>query len=299
MDIDTLNTELHTAISPESVVTKREFHSDKNSVYWLPKDKDEQDRLTGQHFCFKELLSGNMSSSVKETLDFEGGISVLDIGCGSGAWLADMSSEYPNCIYHGCDIIDTPDILQKLPHIEYAYGNVAQRLPYEDSTFEFVIMRFLFYALRADEWPTAIREAIRVTKSGGMVQFVECATVPSKDTNSICYQIMTTMNSFSAERGQLPNALYELESMALANNNIKIVQKIPIDFITNDGTLLSKKFIWAFIKGIEGTMKYIAPKLGLETKEEISDYLIELKRDMFKSGFRLKTLSLSLQKARQ
>jgi ubiquinone/menaquinone biosynthesis C-methylase UbiE len=34
-------------------------------------------------------------------------------------------------------------------------------------------MRFFVLALREGEWPTAIRELIRVTKPGGMIQISE------------------------------------------------------------------------------------------------------------------------------
>ncbi|KAI9247745.1 hypothetical protein BY458DRAFT_446194 [Sporodiniella umbellata] len=100
-------------ISLNSIATEREFHSDKASTYWLSKDREKHDKMTGQHFCFKELLRG---------------ISVLDIECGSGVWLADMCSEYPNCIYHSRDIIDTFDIFQKIPLLKHSYGTVTQRL---------------------------------------------------------------------------------------------------------------------------------------------------------------------------
>ncbi|EIE90589.1 hypothetical protein RO3G_15300 [Rhizopus delemar RA 99-880] len=38
--------------------TQREFHKEEQSTYWLPKDEDEQLRLTGQHFALKELFGG-------------------------------------------------------------------------------------------------------------------------------------------------------------------------------------------------------------------------------------------------
>ncbi|CEG65579.1 hypothetical protein RMATCC62417_02335 [Rhizopus microsporus] len=67
--------------------TKREFHNDETSTYWLPKDDKEQMRLTGQHFIFKELFGGNVLPRVSEVLDFEKGATILDVGCGSGVWV--------------------------------------------------------------------------------------------------------------------------------------------------------------------------------------------------------------------
>ncbi|KAI9279882.1 S-adenosyl-L-methionine-dependent methyltransferase [Sporodiniella umbellata] len=296
METDTLTTELHTAINPESLATKREFHSEETSTYWLPKDKDEHERLTGQHFIYKELLGGNISSSAKETLDFEGGISILDVGCGSGVWMADMSSEYPNCTYHGCDIIDAPVIIQKLAHLNFSYGNVIQKLPYEDNTFDFVRMGLFVWALRANEWPIAIKEVIRVVKPGGIVQFVDVTPLLPKDKNSTCYRTTEAIINFATERGQNPNIAYELEGLVSEHSNVKVVQSDIVPFNTNSGTHLAKKFIWDAVKAIEGMMKYLGPRLGVESKEEISEYLKNFKQDMFTNDFEFTTISLSLQK---
>ncbi|KAG0818888.1 hypothetical protein G6F20_001187 [Rhizopus arrhizus] len=152
---------------------KREFHDEKDSTYWLPKDEDEQKRLTGQHFAIKELFGGNLLNSVRKALDFEKGVSVLDIGCGSGIWIKDMIRDYPNCVYHGCDIVDATRKLLRCDQFHFTYGNVVKGLPYADDTFDFVNMRLLVYALRAEEWPMAIQEVIRVVKPGGMIQLCE------------------------------------------------------------------------------------------------------------------------------
>ncbi|KAI9272504.1 S-adenosyl-L-methionine-dependent methyltransferase [Sporodiniella umbellata] len=296
MDTDTLSIKTIINDNPETLVTVREFHNDEASTYWLPKDADEHDRLTGQHFAFKELLKENISSSVKETLDFKRGISVLDIGCGSGAWMADMSLDYPNCTYHGCDIIDTPDIIKKLPCLKYTYGNVTQKLPYEDNTFDFALMRFFVFALRADEWPNAIKEALRVVKPGGMVQFVDCTFETPENTDSNCYRTIAAINKFSIQRWQQPDISYVLEELVSVNNNAKIVQSYQTLYNLNDGTSLAKKFMWDYAKGVEGMMKHLGPLLGIETKDEISDHLLEFKKDMFINGFKFNTVSLSVQK---
>lgn len=55
----------------------------------------------------------------------------------------------------------------------FTIGNVVEGLPYEDHTFDFVHMRLLVLSLREEEWPLAIKEAVRVTKPGGYLQFVE------------------------------------------------------------------------------------------------------------------------------
>lgn len=36
-----------TSVNPTTLDLKREFHNEKSSTYWLPKDDEEQIRLTG------------------------------------------------------------------------------------------------------------------------------------------------------------------------------------------------------------------------------------------------------------
>ncbi|KAG0736642.1 hypothetical protein G6F23_010828 [Rhizopus arrhizus] len=185
-----LSTTLNPSVGPNQITVdiRREFHNEETSTYWLPKDEDEQKRLTGQHFALKELFGGNMLSSVSDALDFEKGVSVLDIGCGSGVWIMDMINDYPNSTYHGCDIVDVVNKSMKLDQFTFNHGNVAKGLPYADNTFDFVHMRLLVYALRKDEWPVAIKEAIRVVKPGGILQLVEGEPRLPKDNSCAYYK---------------------------------------------------------------------------------------------------------------
>lgn len=84
-----------------------------------------------------------------------------------------MIRDYPNCVYHGCDIVDATRKLLRCDQFHFSYGNVVKGLPYADDTFDFVNMRLLVYALRAEEWPMAIQEVIRVVRPGGMIQLYE------------------------------------------------------------------------------------------------------------------------------
>ncbi|KAG1491939.1 hypothetical protein G6F52_006833 [Rhizopus delemar] len=221
-----LSTTLNPSVGPNQITVdiRREFHNEETSTYWLPKDEDEQKRLTGQHFALKELFGGNMLSSVSDALDFEKGVSVLDIGCGSGVWIMDMINDYPNSTYHGCDIVDVVNKSMKLDQFTFNHGNVAKGLPYADNTFDFVHMRLLVYALRKDEWPVAIKEAIRVVKPGGILQLVEGEPRLPKDTSCAYYKFTEAINNVGYMRGQNPRVILEIEELVAANDNIKVLQ---------------------------------------------------------------------------
>ncbi|KAG1438530.1 hypothetical protein G6F56_012614 [Rhizopus delemar] len=140
-------------INYSTINANREFHNEESSTYWLPKDEHEQKRLTGQHFALKELFGGNVLSSVAKTLDLEKGVSTIDIGCGSGIWIMDMTHDYPNCSYTGSDIVDVTNKNLNINQFTFKYGNVVKGLPFADNTFDLVHIRLLVYALRVEEWP--------------------------------------------------------------------------------------------------------------------------------------------------
>ncbi|KAG0969140.1 hypothetical protein G6F29_014253 [Rhizopus arrhizus] len=94
-----------------------------------------------------------------------------------------MTQDYPNCTYHGCDIVDVTNKNLKIDQFTFNFGNVIQGLPYEDNTFDFVQMRLFTAALRKEEWPIALKEIIRLTKPGGMIQLME------PDFRSILYAL--------------------------------------------------------------------------------------------------------------
>ncbi|KAG1332384.1 hypothetical protein G6F62_007250 [Rhizopus arrhizus] len=237
----------------------REFHNDKTSAYWLPKDDEEQRRLTG------------------ENMDFEKGITVLDVGCGSGSWIMDMITDYPNCTYHGCDIIDTTNKILKIDQFTFSKGNVAQNLPYADNTFDFVHMRLLVAALREEEWPMAIGELVRVTKSGGMIQLTETEPVLNKDPSSAFYKFIDAFNSVCRQRGQNPQIALELKRLISENKDVKVIQSECRSCNMSTNSTTAKGFAWNALQGAKSFIQSIGPLIGVESKEDLSEFLEKLK----------------------
>lgn len=84
-----------------------------------------------------------------------------------------MIVDYPDCQYEGCDMVEVTNSNVVPIQVKYSFGNVLEGLNYPDNTFDFVHMRLFILALREIEWPIAIKEILRVTKPGGMIQLIE------------------------------------------------------------------------------------------------------------------------------
>ncbi|KAG1057994.1 hypothetical protein G6F43_000196 [Rhizopus delemar] len=255
--------------------TQREFHKEEQSTYWLPKDEDEQLRLTGQHFALKELFGGNILSKAKEVLDFKNGVSVLDIGCGSGVWTMDMASTYPNCAYECCDIVDVINKKMMPQKCKFSYGNLVKGLPYADNTFDFVQIRFFVYALTEKEWPIAIKEALRVTKVGGLLQIIEHDIKDHGDLNAT-YKFTDAVHSVSRARGQDTRIGKELQRLVDETEMANVIQmeRKQCNLCANNAT--ARKFAWNWREVASSMMPAVAPYLGLQDSDDEKRFLREL-----------------------
>ncbi|CAG8574276.1 5005_t:CDS:2 [Ambispora leptoticha] len=83
--------------------------------------------------------TSNFSALVEKKMLNDKSVKVLDVGCGPGTWLLEMSSEFPKY-----------------------------------DTFDFVHMRFLCIAFTEDEWEhKVIPELTRLVKPGGYIEIME------------------------------------------------------------------------------------------------------------------------------
>lgn len=84
-----------------------------------------------------------------------------------------MITEFPNCTYEGCDIVDLTNKKITPKQFNWKYGNFLERLDYPDNTFDFIHMRLLILSVREVDWPIVLKEALRVLKPGGVIQWKE------------------------------------------------------------------------------------------------------------------------------
>ncbi|KAI8806569.1 S-adenosyl-L-methionine-dependent methyltransferase [Cladochytrium replicatum] len=154
----------------------RTFHAERKSPYVLPDDVLEGSRLNLQHHLIREMFGGpNYSGVTKEQL--EKGLKVLDVGCGTGIWLAEMRRDFPHGDYFGVDISSTAwaETFKKLSddNITLVQGNVLERLPFDDNTFDYVHQQAMVLAVPETQWSHVISELYRVLKPGGVLDIME------------------------------------------------------------------------------------------------------------------------------
>ncbi|HEX9036389.1 MAG TPA: methyltransferase domain-containing protein [Ktedonobacterales bacterium] len=145
--------------------------------YVLPSDMGEVNRLDFQHYMMRYALHGNFGAPVgRNPRD------ILDVGSGTGRWAIEMAQYFPNAKVIGVDITppaqdeSRPGAEARPANYSFVAGNILERLPFADASFDFTHQRYMIGAIPRDAWPNAIAELARVTRPGGWVEVVEADT---------------------------------------------------------------------------------------------------------------------------
>ncbi|RIA89157.1 S-adenosyl-L-methionine-dependent methyltransferase [Glomus cerebriforme] len=140
--------------------------------YFLPNFVKDTDIMVIFHFLGCYLFQGIFSAPIEDKLTNEC-CKVLDVGCGPGTWLLDLATIYKSTTFFGIDLFPVYPTEIKPSNVEFTQGDVLDRLPYSDNTFDYVHQGNMLSVFTLEEWQFVIQELIRVCKPGGYIEFTE------------------------------------------------------------------------------------------------------------------------------
>jgi ubiquinone/menaquinone biosynthesis C-methylase UbiE len=149
-------------------VSQREFLPAAGRDVFLPL-YDPLVRLMGFHRAGQELIS---------QANIEPGHHVLDVGCGTGSLIVMLKQQYPALQVVGLDP-DPKALRRAQTKLTRAAVSVqldqgfADRLPYQQGSFDRVISSFMFHHLEEEERESTSREVLRVLKPGGSFHLLD------------------------------------------------------------------------------------------------------------------------------
>jgi SAM-dependent methyltransferase len=143
--------------------------SEKES-YLLDRNAVEIRRIMKQYKATTAALGGliapELTGIVNQPLT-----AVLDIGCGTCDWLADVHEQYPG-VKHvaGLDISDKM-FLEDRSRFDLRLGSVLDPLPEDwNAAFDLVNIRYVFLWIDSKNWSRVLENVKKVLKPGGVVQ---------------------------------------------------------------------------------------------------------------------------------
>lgn len=127
-----------------------------------------------------KLLTHYLGLLFPEDIDPSEFQSVLDLGCGPGAWVQDVAFSYSDLHVIGVESCPTTvSYAHCLTHVQrrnnasYEVMNLHQPLDFADDTFEFAQARFLLNVLPTEHWPTLLTDCRRILRPGGIMRLME------------------------------------------------------------------------------------------------------------------------------
>ncbi len=198
-----------------------------DAPYMLPKDLEESGRLDFQHVLLKNILKANYLAPIRNPL------SILDVGCGTGRWGAEMARQFPQANVVGLDLqepsITSTSVVQgqERPPDNYVFvqGDITKGLPFADNSFDFVHMRLVVMGLPYAQWMPAVMEMKRVTKPGGWIELVD-TTVTARSPGS--EQWVAWAQKLASFRGIDMTATAQIGEF-LKQAGMRNVQMIPLE----------------------------------------------------------------------
>jgi ubiquinone/menaquinone biosynthesis C-methylase UbiE len=130
-------------------------------------------------------LGRSFQRDVLARLGLSGGEQLLDVGCGSGTFLAETLRRYPGVAAAGVDA--DPEILEIATRRLRRHGirvtlhvARAEALPFPDESFDVAVSTLTFHHLPSATKRTALAEVYRVLRPGGRLLLVDFGARPGR-----------------------------------------------------------------------------------------------------------------------
>ncbi|RBQ80818.1 hypothetical protein FVER14953_09898 [Fusarium verticillioides] len=282
----------------------RTYHSERgNAEYWTPNDEHHNESMDINHHLLCLSLEGKLHlAPLKDDIQvcelpliiynklFTGTLEsprYRDRDC-------DFADEYPNAEVVGTDISPIqPDWVP--PNLKFEIEDCTQEWTYNPNSFDYVHMRYMYGSI--SDWSALFKEAFRVCKPGGWVESYEASPRMESDDGTVTETCaINEWGKFFIEGGKKLNRTFEIIDKDLQQKgmeeagfvDVKVWDfKAPIGGWPQDPRLKQiGQFAQAALEqDYEGYVLYMANMVLGWTKEEVSVYCAQLRREIRSGKF--------------
>lgn len=225
-----------------------------------------------------QMLTAGMGGVLPEQPDPTIFKRVLDVGCGTGAWLIEAAKTYPNMsLLIGADIsrrmveyaTSQAEKAGVNERVEFHTMDALRMLEFPQGYFDLVNQRLGMSYLRTWDWPKLLREFTRVTRRGGTIRLTESDVIIDSTSPALMRSNEAFLNSliqaghlFTPDRLGIVNELPSL----LSRHGFKNVQTRSYTLEYRAGTPEWRSF-FEDMKRIMQTFAPFVRKLGKQPED--------------------------------
>jgi ubiquinone/menaquinone biosynthesis C-methylase UbiE len=264
----------------------------ENTYVFNSESAAEMARLVAQDL----LVTKYMGGLLPENPTFTGIKRVLDVACGPGGWAIEVAFAYPDIEVVGIDISRTmieyaraQAKVQGLNNVRFLVMDVTRPLDFPADDFDLVNLRGAVGFMPPTAWPEFVKEAVRISRSGGMIRLTECDDMGTTSSSAFeKFEIMGNRAFLRAGRSFSPEGrnwgLTPMLGRFLRQAGCKNIRHTAhvIDYSAgteaHDGMfhdwMISLKFVQPFLI-----------KMGLATQEELDNLYQQALAEMMADDF--------------
>ncbi|GAC1360468.1 MAG: hypothetical protein PVSMB5_12040 [Ktedonobacteraceae bacterium] len=222
------------------------------STYFVQnrQNKDEMTRLMIQDRMMTAGMGGVLSEQ-SNTASFQ---RILDVGCGTGNWLLEVASLYPDASeLIGVDVSKAMLTYARAQaeaqgvgdRVTFRVMDALRMLEFPANTFDLVNQRFGNSYLRTWDWPRLLQEYQRVCKPGGMIRITEAQFAVESNSSALTHLFKLGHDAFylgghffrqsnDGLTAELPRLLHQY--------GVQDVQSLPHALVFRSGTEEGENF---------------------------------------------------------
>ncbi|RIA88862.1 S-adenosyl-L-methionine-dependent methyltransferase [Glomus cerebriforme] len=280
----------HSAIKKIPKYDSKNLEQEKELAHFLLNNIDAIDRSHINHFMKRALFQNNFSSPIEDKL-IKGECKVLDVGCGAGTWLLDLSNNYENSYFFGIDIKPIYPHEIKPKNVEFIKADIFDGLSFSDNEFDFTHIDTMSLVIEKEKWDFVLSELIRVTKPGGYIEITD-RSYDFVGEGPILRKLMTGVLKTYSKRNVDPEIISHFDSKLKLQPNISNVyrdEKIIIMGPNGDKLGLVLQDIAVSFYTSEMAIETLSNEFGI-SKEEYKnivkiDLIEELKQTNYENHF--------------
>lgn len=242
-----------------------------------------------------QLLTQGMGGIFPENPDLTDVQRILDLACGPGGWVLETAYAHSDIEVVGVDInermigyANAQAKVQRLPNATFQVMNILQPLAFPSASFDLVNARYILGFMRPENWPTLIKECLRILRPGGTLRFTEFEWGGSNKPafEKCCALLSRTMSraGYTFSPGGYYIGMLPMLPRLFRDGGLQNIRRMAHTIDFSSGTEAHESFYYNHLSAFQTLAPFVA-RLGVASEEEWTDLYRKGLAEMYLDDF--------------